>query len=285
LRTPGPSAVRLALLLCLASSTIALPARAADTDCAFGGPTPGWAAIKLTLPTGTPFLTLELGGARTARPVYEDQNWHLAEGVVVINAATNAIEAFRIESAGMAPRRAVVRNDGSAVVDQAIPAADVPYEHHTHRLRDGLPAGTYYVVAFGVDGGKALPNEWWRAGVQVGGQHPCTRIGSGTTFDIDHTDFTGGTQAYVPGAGYADAITHGFTIPQEQEMVVGLIDAQTQIRAASTVELSYEMPSGTGSFSQDLIPFVSAPGPFAFEASFAGTYPVIAIAGVAIDLP
>ena len=269
-------------MLCIAGAA-ANPARAADTDCAFGGPTPGWQAIKLSLPAGTPFLTLELGGTRTVRPIYEDHNWHLAEGIIVINAATRAIEAFRIESAGMAPRRAVVRSEDTEVMAQAIPALDVPYEHHTHRLRDGLPPGEYYVVAFGVDGGPTLPNEWWRAGVQVAGQHPCTRIGTGATFDIDHTDFNGGgSQVYVPGAGVAQTITHSFST--ERGFVVGLMDSQTQIKDASNAQLDYDFPTGSGTVAQDMVPFVSSAGEHRFEASFVGAYPVIAVAGVAIDL-
>lgn len=277
------TAAFLAAILWSVATGVARPGPA-GTDCPFGGPTPGWAAIRLELPSGTEFLTLELGGARAARPVYDDENWHLAQGVLVLDADTLALEAYRVGSQGMAPRRVVLRAGGTTAAAQSVAAPDVPYEHAAARLRDGLPPGNYLAIAFGTDGGRALQNEWWSAGVQVSGDHRCTPIGQGETFDHDHTDFGGGTQVYAPGAGYGEGLSHAFSTTRR--IVVGLLDAETQARAASSVSLTYETPTTAEpiTISQKLVPFVSTAGDYRFEGSFRGVYPVLLVAGVAVDI-
>lgn len=255
------------------------------TDCAFGGPTPGWSAIKLDLPQGTSFLTLELAGLRTLRPVHDDDNWHLAQGIFVLNATTREVEAYRISSQGMSPRKVVARAEGvpATAPDAAATTPDVPYAHSAHGLRDSLSAGSYYVIAFGTDGGSGLPNEWWSAGVQVSASASCARIGAGETFDIDHTDFEGGTEMYVPVAGYAEGI--GARYSTTRRVVVALMDAETQARGASSVTLEYTTPTASGSLSQRIEPLASGAGSYTFGASFSGVYPIVLIAGAAIDLP
>ena len=108
--------LRLAFVGALVSVCTLAPAQAA-TDCGFGGPTPGWHAIRLDLPEGTSFLTLELGGRRAdnvARPASDDNNWHLAQGIFVVNVNTRELEAYRIDSQGMAPRKVMMPSKGAA---------------------------------------------------------------------------------------------------------------------------------------------------------------------------
>lgn len=273
-----------ALLAALLSLCTFAPAQAAE--CSFGGPTPGWHALKLNLPEGSSFLTLELGGARSSivgRPVQDDNNWHLAQGIFVVNAQTRALEAYRIDSQGMAPRRIVARHDGQTFVEQNAPAPDVRYEHHASKLRPGLPPGQYYVIAFGTDGGRMLPNEWWSAGLQVQGTHSCAVIGAGETFDFDHTDFSGGSQVALPGAGRGEGLARAYNT--QRGIVVGLMEAQTQARAVGSATLEYATPTATGRLSQQIVPFVSSAGAYSFSASYQGYYPTVLVAGVALDLP
>jgi hypothetical protein len=251
------------------------------TDCPFGGPTPGYDVIRLDLPTGSPFLILDIGEGRAQRGVNSQDNWHLTEGIFVVNAETRVLEAFRVGSQGMAPRRVVAGTDDEPLLDQSVVGPEVPYQHSNAGLRDGLPPGSYYVIAFGTDGGSALPNEFWTAGIQVAGVHACTTDGVGETFDFDQGDFTGGTQVYAPGAGYADAVSRSFETPRE--IVVGLMDAETQARSASDASLAYQMPTSSGTVSQQLVPFISTAGTHTFSASYRGVYPLIAVAGVTID--
>ena len=268
-------------LVVLAASTLSSAHADQGTDCSFGGPTPGWRALKLDLPQGSTFLTLELGSTRVQRGLSGQDDWHLASGIVVVEAQTLALEAFRVSSKGMAPRRAVVDASGERVV-QDVTAPDVPYEHGASGFRNGLPAGSYYVIAFGSDGGPANPNEWWSAGIQVSATVPCTPVGDGGVFDFDQTDFDG-TQVYAPGAGYADSITMQTTMTRQ--VVVGLMDAETQGRVASNISLDYTTPMAAGTVSQKLIPFVSTAGAHSFTASYTGEYPVINITGASVDFP
>ena len=273
--------LRFAFAALLLAVQIGAAHAAAGTDCSFGGPTPGWQVVKLDLPQGSSFLTLELGSIRTQRGLNDNNNWHLASGILVVNAATLKIEAFRVSSKGMAPRRVVVA-DGTSTTSQDVTVADVPYEHSRSGFRDGLPAGSYYVISFGSDGGSKLANEWWSAGVQVSPHVACTGIGDGVTFDYDQTEFDG-MQVYAPGVGYAEDVE--LSVHDGHELVAGLMDVETQGRAASNVALHYDMPGGSGDLSQQLVPFLSVGGDFHFAGSYQGEYPLLAIAGVGVDLP
>src|SRR5438094_927045 len=100
----------------------------ASTHCSFGGPTPTWQVDRLDLPEGSSFLTLELAGPRAQRGLNGQQNWHLSEGILVLNADTLALEAYRIASKGMAPRQVVAGAGGASAVE-GVQAPEVPFTH------------------------------------------------------------------------------------------------------------------------------------------------------------
>lgn len=253
----------------------------ATTTCSFGGPTPSYRAIRLDLPAGSHFLGLELRGTRSQRLVGDGNNWHLAQGIAVFNVSTGDIEAFNVSSSGSFPRRTVVRVDGETHVDHSGAAPDAPMSRSASRLRASLPPGSYYVVGFGTDGGRNLPNEWWAADVRVAGSHACTPIGSGEVFDHSHADFTGDTQVSTFGAGHAEATSFGFETPRR--LVFGLMDAS--VYGPGQMELGYSTPTGSGVVDDEVVAFHSVAGPYTFDASYSGLFPVVAIAGVSIDLP
>lgn len=281
---------RIFALIVIMSSLAAVGARADEvTVCPMGGPTPGYRAIKFTMPEGSAFLGLEPHGGRATRPLSDDTNWHLASGVFIVNAATREIEAYRVESTGTAPRALVVSSDGTDVVRQATTTPDGPFYHTALKPRSGLRAGTYYAIGFGSDGGTRTPNEWWSYDVRVSGKHACTSIGSGTVFDVDNTEFTGGTQIYAGGIGSAEDITYSMTQPENIDVVVGLMDAAVQGSEVGGgeggAELSYAMPASTGSVEDEIVPFSSTAGAHQFTGEFQGAFPMLLVAGVALDLP
>lgn len=271
----------LASLICLLAVA---PAHAADeiTSCTMGGPTPGSKTIRFDLPEGTDFLSLEPRGTRPVRPVSDEKNWHLAEGIVIVNLDTHAIEAYRVESSGSAPRRVIVRADGTTVVDQGTTAPDGPFYHTSIRNRPGLPAGSYLAVGFGTDGSAAFPNEQWGAQVRLAGTHACTPYGAGATFEFDQSRFGGGTQVYLGPYGMARDIEHARTIAPA-DLVVGLMDAAVQ--GSGTARLAFETPAGSGVVEDAIVPFVSTEGTHRFTGSYDGIYPLLLVAGVALDLP
>src|SRR5687767_8575708 len=94
-------------LLLVATAVLALvapPAGAAsETRCTFEGPVPGYRALRVELPQGSDFLVLELDGQRNPRPLNDETSWHLAEGIIVIDAATRAIVAHQVLNVGTSP--------------------------------------------------------------------------------------------------------------------------------------------------------------------------------------
>lgn len=279
--------MRKSLASLVASATLlALPsAQAADevTTCPMGSPTPGFRVVRLELPEGSDFLTITPHGLRQQRGASGDQNWHLAEGIFVVNADTLDLEAYRVEAIGVSPRRLVVRADGTQVISQETTAPDGPFYHTAQRPRAGLAPGTYYVIGFGSDGGTSLPNEWWSVDVRVSGKHACTPIGTGTIFDIDHTEFSGGTQIYAHVAGIAMDNRYALPTPAGTDLVVGLMDASVQGPGEATI--GYQTPLASGDVIDEIVPFVSIGGEHRFTGSFQGSFPMLLIAGVAIDLP
>lgn len=255
-------------------------AEATTTTCSFGGPTPSYRAIRLDLPEGSHFLGLELRGTRSQRPTGDGGNWHLAQGIAIFDVSTGEIEAFNVSSSGSFPRRTVVRSDGETLVDHPDIGPDAPMGRSASRMRAGLRPGSYYVVGFGTDGSRSLPNEWWAADVRVAGTHACTPIGSGEVFDHSHADFTGGTQMSTFGAGHGEATTLGFET--SRQLVFGLMDAS--VYGPGDMELGYTTPTGSGVLDDEIIAFHSGAGAYSFEASYSGLFPVVAIAGVALDL-
>ena len=260
-------------------------ARAADeaTTCPMGGPTPGYRVVRLDLPEGSDFLVIQPDGARTARPLSDSNNWHLTKGIYIVNAATLEIEAYRIESIGTAPRALVVGIDGTDVLRQGTVGPDGPFYHTASRPRASLPPGSYYAIGFGSDGGSTLPNDWWAGAVRVEGKHSCAPIGSAQVFDIDQTEFTGGTHVYAQGVGMADGIAHTYEPPAGTDLVVGLLDAGVQ--GPGEAELSFTAPSGTFGVEDEIAPFISGTGAHDFTASYQGAFPLILAAGVSINLP
>jgi hypothetical protein len=249
------------------------------TLCPLSDFTPSFRAVRFDVPNGASFFSIESHTTRPAR-ISDDGNWHLAGGVVVVNADTLALEASRVETFATDPRGVVVR---TAVADggrTAVFTPDTPFYHSASRPRAGLAAGSYYAIAFGTDGGSQGPNEFWSYDVRVSGVHACTSVGSGTVFDIDHTEFSGGTQVYAPGVGTAESITYAFDT--DADLVVGLMDADAQADGEAT--LDYAMPLGSGTVHKTITPFVSTAGTHSFSAGFTGLAPEVLIAGVALDL-
>jgi hypothetical protein len=248
-----------------------------------GGPTPGYSVIRFDLPDGADFLGIEAGPGRPMRVADDGKNWHLAQGAFVVNAATFDLEAYRVISSGTVPRRTVVRAEGSTLLDEANVGPDGPFRHTASRPRAGLPPGSYYAIGFGSDGDPRFPNAPWYFDVRVSGRHACTPIGNAQIFDVDHTRFEGGTQIYSHGVGYAEGIGYTMDVPASTDIVVGLMDAAVQ--AAGEAELRYEMPGGSGDVDDEIEAFVSVAGEHRFEADFHGSFPLILVAGVAVDLP
>jgi len=56
------------------------------------------------------------------------------------------------------------------------------------------------------------------------------------------------------------------------------------VQAVGEAELDYSMPSASGTIEDEIEPFVSLGGRLDFEARYAGPYPLMLIAGVALDL-
>lgn len=271
-------------------SLTALGARADEvTVCPMGGPTPGYRAIRFNLPQGSDFLGLEPHGTRASRVISDNTNWHLASGVFIVNASTRQIEAYRVESVGSAPRAVVVRSDGADVVRQSTTGPDGPFYHTASKPRSGLAPGTYYAIGFGSDGGTTTPNEWWSYDVRVEGTHSCSSVGNGAVFDVDNTEFAGDTQVYAGAVGAAEGITYSMPQPSNVDFVVGLMDAAVQGSelggGEGGAELAFQMPSATGVVEDEIVPFASGAGTHDFEGSFQGAFPMLLIAGVAIDLP
>ena len=277
---------RLCLGLALAVALTAVPAQAEapTTRCTFQGIAPGFRAMRLDLPDGSDFLTLQLHSDRRTRPLNDESNWHLAEGIVVVDAATLEVAAHHVQYSGTAAPVIVAELDGERVARQPATAPDGPWVHSARRSRSGLPPGSYYVVAFGTGGpSEGALAQWWSSSVYVEGSHTCQAAVDGETFDYDHTEFSGGTQVYAAGAGSAEDIT--LELMTDRPLVVGLMDAGAQGQAVSTVSLAYELPSISGSLERGIAPFVSQAGTHTFTADYRGAYPIIGISGAALEVP
>lgn len=237
--------------------------------------------IRFDLPEGTDFVSIEPRSTRPIR-ISDTRNWHLAQGLVIVDAATLEVEAARVEVFGTTPRWAVV--DAADVrVRQEVATPDGPFYHQHGASVPGLEPGSYYAVGFGTDGGESTPNEWWQYDLRLGGRHSCRPIAEGSVFDLDHTEFAEGSQVYLPGAGATDGIRHRFETPSGTDLVVGLMDAAVQ--GPGEAELAFETPVASGRLEDTIVPFASTGGEHRFEAAYRGAFPQILIAGVAVDLP
>lgn len=258
------------------------PAHAQDvTHCQLGSSTPGASVIRFDLPEGTDFVSIEPKSSRPIR-MSDARNWHLAQGLLIIDAASNEVAAARVEVYGTTPRWAVI-NAGDVQARNEVATPDGPFYHQYGASVPGLEPGSYYAVGFGSDGGDATPNEWWQYDLRLGGRHSCRVTATGTIFDIDHTEFSDGSQVYVPAAGTAEGIAHRFGPPAGTDLIVGLMDAAVQ--GPGEASLQYEMPLAAGEVDDTIVPFASVNGEHRFTATFRGAFPQILIAGVAIDLP
>ena len=269
---------RWTLLASLLASVFTLPA-IASTTCTFGGAAPGFRVARLALPSGSSFVNLELPAKRPTHVVDQGSSWHLAQGILIVRADTLAIAAYRISSSGTAPSHVVVRADGTTAADSAVPGPDGAFSHDRTGPTPGLSAGTYYAIGFGTGGGSSPPDRW-TASISVSVPVDCSAVAIGETFDFNQTDFSGGTQAYAPGVGYADSISLAYS--PSRTLFAGLIDANVQ--AAGNASLDYTTPSASGHIVRQVVPFVSVGGASTFTGAYEGPEPVLAIAGAAFDV-
>jgi len=268
----------------IAGAVAMWPARAADatTRCSFGGPAGTSRVMRLSLPEGSDFLSVTQTGTRVSRPAGTTQSWHLATGVFVIDEATHQLVSHRISNEGTATRRTVVEAEGTGAprTDVATPGPDTPFVHSSLSPVPGLAPGSYLVVAFGSDGDPALPNDGWGGYVEVSGTHTCESLGSGQILDVSHSDFEGGTQVSTSGAAYVDGASLSRGI--EHDLVVGFMDASTQIGGSAS--LDYNTPGGAGTVADAIVPFVSPGGVFSWTAHLTGVAPIANIAALEFNL-
>lgn len=274
----------------LASLIVAGPASAASTTCSFGGPAPGFKAVRLELPSGSSFLNTTLGGSRAFRGANTQGGWHLAQGIVILRlpaAAPAEIVAYRLRSEGSSPPRATVRRDGAEVLPATtVPAPDVAFTHSWALPVPSLDPGVYYAVAWGAGGrGVSGPPDAWGAELEVEGNVTCRAVGVGDMFDLDQNDFAGRTQVTAPGVAHMEGASLHRTWTDRQ-LVVGMIDAAVQGPMAGEARVSYATPDpdGGGVVDRALRPFVGPAGPYRFEATVTGAFPVVSVNGVRVDL-
>jgi hypothetical protein len=270
--------MRRLLVLALLLITVQ-PARAgaSDTACSFGGPAGSWHVARLELPRGSDSLDLSITAAPPVTAVGGRADTHLAQGIGILDAHSGALVAARVSYWGTTTRTAVVRADGTTLVDQGLTTPPAPFQHSSGWVVPYLRPGTYYAVAFGTDGDARLPNYPWGAELRVRGKASCVPVGIGQVFDFDSTDFGGGSQVTGYGAGVLSGERLTFRTPRR--FVFGLLDAHTQL--AGTARLAYRGPAGAGVVKDDIVAFTSRAGALAFQADARGAFPIVEVAGVA----
>jgi hypothetical protein len=274
---------RVAYIALVLTAAVGPPAHASDaiTHCAFGGPAGTARVLRLVLPEGSDFLTVGLSGTHASRPAGTTASWHLATGVFVVDEATMRLASYRIASEGTATRRTVVESDGTRSADIVTPGPDTPFRHTTLAPAPGLAPGSYVVVAFGSDGSATAPNDGWGGFVEVAGIHDCSILPGGAIVDLNHADFSGGTQVATTGLMHMDGAT--LTRDLAGDVVVGLMDASTQL--AGTATLDYSLAGGvTGTVDDSIIPFLAPGGSFAWTAHVTGVAPTISIVALSVGL-
>lgn len=279
---------RTSILLVLAAALSAVQPASADTICTLGSPTPGFKVIRLDLPQGSDYIGIELNGARATRPVDDGSSWHFARGIMVFTEDLDLV-TYRISNSGSTPKTYTVAADDQRVQQTAL-GVDGPFVHNASSLVPRLAPGVYYAVAFGVDGSRNTPNEYWSADVRVQGAVPCTSAAVGETFDLNHTDSEEGTQVYAPGIGVAE--DGELLLESSRQVSIGLIDCSVQFtvetdddegvgEAGCDVELSN---GATMSVEDSIVPFLTGPGASEIDFEFAGVAPVIAVSGASFTL-
>lgn len=282
----GSAGPRLALVALLLSALATVGADAdPTTTCAFGGPVSGFGAMTVDLPEGTDLLQLSLAGRRSAtRPPNTGDGWHLAEGIAVIDAASHEIMAYQVLYVGTAAPVVAVESDGQTVVNESVTGPEGPWIHSTRNVRPDLPPGSYHVVAFGTGGPESgLYAQKWGASIYLAGSHRCHGGAAGETFDFDQTAFRGGTQVYAAGVGMGEGL--GLEFETDRPLVFGLMDAGVQGGDSGQARLDYATPGGSGTLERQIVPFVSTAGSHRFAASYQGVHPIVAVTGVALEIP
>jgi hypothetical protein len=273
---------RLVLALFLVTFAAPFGARAEGvSSCAAGGPGPGYRILKLDLPNGSEFLTMQIKASRQTRPNDGPNAWHQSIGVFVLNANGMKMQAYKLQNIGMAPRHAVVDN-GDTRQEADTVGPDVPIVHTHQDPASSLAPGTYYIIIASSDGGAPLPNDYWFASVQFSGTGVhCDQIGHGDLIDIDQSEFTGGTQTYVPIAGAASGISDTYSTARAYTVLFTIAETG----GIGDASLDYALPGAvTGTAHNEMKAFVLPGGTSTFTASYSGLYPLIAVEGLSFDL-
>jgi hypothetical protein len=276
------------LLAALVLSAGVPGARAQDpSTCTFGGPAGTFSVAKVDLPQGAPQLavriTTPIQTAMQPTALAGDRSsWHLATALAILD-ANGRLLASRLQQSGSSPRRVVVTYDGTGVAHQDFVGPGAPFNHQGGAAPDTLPAGTYYVVAFGSDGDARIPNPAWSAQVTFGRSISCLPLNlGGTVFDHDQTDFSGGTQIAAYGAGSGSEL--GLRWHANHPLNLTLLDAATQLVGSSTLQL--RGPDGRSATVTDGMGAVSGSrGTYTVRGAFRGAFPLLLAAGVSIELP
>ena len=259
----------------------ALPAGAQDTTrCFFGGTAGTSRVVRLDLSEGSDFLNLIHTMNRPPRAT-GPESWHLGVGVFVIDEATSEVVAHRVENLGTNPRRLVIESNGQRAAETPVPGPDTPFLHSDLQSRVfGLPPGTYLVAAFGSDGSGALPNDQWGGEVEVAGDHDCQVVGSGELLDVNHSDFTGGTNVSTP----AGAVVEGASLTRElaHDLVVGFVDAGVQ--GAGEAAVAHQHPGGLAEVTEAIVPFAAPGGIHTWTATLQGPGALASVVALGIDL-
>jgi hypothetical protein len=270
--------IRRTLGLGMLLAAVAAPAAQAEvTTCAFGGPTGTERHMRLHLPAGAQDLTLTLDAAAQTGGL-DRASRHLSVGLLVVDLATNEVVAHRVYHQGVNPRRVAVLADATGSLTVDAPGPGVPFEADGQEPVPGLPPGDYGVVAFGSDGGAALPNPFWSATITVSGRHTCETRGSTRVIDRDTTDATSGTAVAAGPALYADAAQVEADLGGD--LVVGLLSAFGG--AGSEASVTFDHPSRDGVVDNALVPFASDPGAFSWQVDALGPAAAVDIVGVEV---
>ncbi len=243
----------------------AAPAAQAAT-CDFTAPAGTAYAIALDLPKGAQDVRLGIGASRPLDRLSSPESWHLAAAVAIVNRATLQVVAHRVVDDGSGPPNATV-------------GLTLPVRHGAQLLVPDLPRGRYAVVAFGVDGDRALPNPEWSATLQTDRPHSCAPA-TAALFEYDASDF-GGSNTQLLGVAAMDGATVRTTLPRR--LVVGFTEAFGGPGATAKVDLA--APAGAQSAREEIRPFASRGGPFTWTATTTGFAGAVLAAGVAVDLP
>lgn len=271
------------LAAALLAGGTALPARAAETTtrCHFGGWTGTYRVMRLELPGGSESLNLIHTASRLSR-VSGPESWHLAVGAFVIDESTGELMAYRVENLGTNPRRVVAESGAERSVEAPLPGPDTPFAHSDLSSRVfGLPAGSYLIVAFGSDGSPTPPNDQWGGEVEVAGRHTCSILDTGELIDVNHTEFTGGTQVATPLGAVLDGAS--LTKDVAHDLVVGFIDAGFQ-GGVGTATVTFEHPGGSELVDRDIVPFVVPGGTLRWTATLQGAGALASIVALGIDV-